>query len=205
MPAWQAASPSLVLASGSATRRQLLEALQLEFEALASDVDEASIKREKRAAGATPGDTALALAEAKAHAVGALRPDALVIGADQILSCDETWFDKPADLAEAHRQLSTLRARAQTLHTATVFVTGGRTVWRHLAEPRLVMRAFGDEMLEAYLAAEGEAVLFSVGACRVEGPGLLLFETIAGEQAAILGLPMLAVTAALRARGILLS
>ncbi len=196
-------SPTLVLASGSEPRRQLLASCGISVDVQPSALDESILKQRLRAEGASAAMTALALAEAKARAVAATRPDEVVIGADQILSCGDRWYDKPHDLHEARDHLRSLRGRVQTLHTACVLVGGAAEPWRHVAEPRLVMRAFGDAVLEAYLEAESYAVCATVGACRIEGPGYLLFEAIEGEHAAILGLPLLALAAELRRRLIL--
>ncbi len=196
----------LILASASTTRLALLHAAGLDVTARPARIDEAVTKRQARTDGATPGDTALLLATLKArriHGHGLAETGALVIAADQLLTCDDAWFDKPATPAEARAHLQALRGRTHTLHTAVVVHHDGAEVWRHLATPRLAMRAFSDAFLDAYLAREGDAVLSSVGAYRLEGPGLQLFHTIDGEHTAILGLPMLPLLAFLRRHGAL--
>jgi septum formation protein len=121
-----------------------------------------------------------------------------VIGCDQILVCDNVWYDKPADLAAARRQLLALRGRPHVLETATVVLRDGVEIWRHLASPKLTIRDFSEAFLDIYLAAEGERVLGSVGAYRLEGPGIQLFEAIEGDHIAILGLPLLPLLGFLR-------
>lgn len=197
----QAESPPLVLASGSATRAALLAAAGLRVARRPAPIDEVEIRQAARAEGLGPDETALALAEMKAARIR--DPDALVIGADQLLVAGDAWFDKPADLAHARAQLLRLRGGAHTLHTAVVCRRGGATVWRYVARPRLVMRAFSEAFLDAYLALEGPALLASVGAYRLEGPGAHLFERVEGEHAAILGLPLLPLLAFLRQHGVL--
>lgn len=197
------AGARLVLASGSETRRQLLAGAGLAFDVHLSPVDETVLKRHLRTDGLSASAVATRLAEAKALAVSASRPNDVVIGADQILTCGDRWYDKPDDLDVARRHLNELRGRSQVLHTACVLASGGEIVWSHVVQPRLAMRAFSDEVRDAYLAHEGAAVFTSVGACRVEGPGYLLFVSIEGEHAAILGLPLLALAAELRRREIL--
>lgn len=199
----QADSPPLVLASASASRRALLDHAGLRFSVQAAAVDEAAVKREARASGASPADAALLLAQMKADRVAARHPAALVIGCDQLLVCDGRWFDKPADPAEARAQLLALRGRAHELVTAVTCLRDQRHVWHHVARPRLTMRSFGEDFLDAYLAAEGDAVTTTVGAYRLEGLGVHLFDAVVGEHAAILGLPLLPLLGFLRQHGVL--
>lgn len=200
----QAATPVLILASASKARRAVLEGAGLRFETRIAGVDEAAIKEAAQAEGIPAHDAALMLADAKAERVARSAPDALVIGADQLLVCDGAWFDKPADMAAARTHLQRLRARQHELVTALVCHRGGQRIWQHVAKPRLTMRDFSEAFLEAYLAAEGEALLSSVGAYRLEGQGAQLFEAIEGDQPAILGLPLLPLLGFLRQHGVLL-
>jgi len=200
----QAATPVLILASASKARRAVLEGAGLSFETRIAGVDEAAIKEAAQSEGISPDDAALILADAKAERVARSAPDALVIGADQLLVCDGAWFDKPPDMAAARAHLQRLRGRRHELVTALVCHRGGQRIWQHVAKPRLTMRDFSDAFLEAYLAAEGEALLSSVGAYRLEGRGAQLFDRIEGDQPAILGLPLLPLLGFLRQHGVLL-
>ncbi|WP_043360505.1 nucleoside triphosphate pyrophosphatase [Belnapia sp. F-4-1] len=200
----QREAPALILATASAARRAVLAAAGLRFTAEAAAVDEAAIKESARAEGIPPGEAAMLLAEAKAQRIARRHPEALVIGADQLLVCDGRWFDKPPDMAAARAQLLALRGRPHELMTAMVCWRGGQRVWQHLARPRLTMRDFSEEFLGAYLAAEGEAVLGSVGAYRLEGIGVQLFDAVEGEHSAILGLPLLPLLGFLRQHGVLI-
>ena len=191
----------LVLASGSATRRALMAAAGLEFEVRPAAVDEAEVKRGARAEGVPADDTAVLLAELKALRVARSVPEAIVIGADQLLVCEDRWFDKPATMSEARAQLQALRGRTHTLVTAVLCQRGGARLWTHVARPRMTMRAFSDAFLDAYLAREGAAVLSSVGGYRLEGLGVQLFDAVAGEHGAVLGLPMLPLLGFLRQTG----
>lgn len=199
----QAATPRLVLASGSPTRLQLLQAAGLSVSVRPADLDEAAVKRRARDQGEPAEAAALRLAGAKAEA--ACDADALVIGADQILVCAGRWLDKPSDLAAARAHLRFLRGRTHVLHTAVLCRREGRTAWQHVAAPCLHMRSVSDDFIERYLLLEGDRILSSVGAYRLEGPGLQLFDAVEGEHAAILGLPMLPLLAFLRGCGVLLS
>jgi septum formation protein len=161
-------------------------------------IDEERLKRRTKAGGLDAGEAALRLAEAKARAVAPSHPGSLVIGADQMLVCDGQWFDKPADLAAARRQLLSLRGRTHSLPTAVVCLRDEICLWRHLETPRLTLRRFSDEDVDAVLAAEGDAALGSVGAYRIEGPAIRLFESIEGDWFAILGMPLLPLLSFLR-------
>jgi septum formation protein len=199
----QAATPRLILASASVTRRALLDAAGLVFETRAAHVDEDEIKQAARAEGLDGDEAALMLAELKAQRIARSNPDALVIGCDQLLVCDSVWFDKPVDRATAHAQLTSLRGKTHTLETAILCQRGSQRVWHHVARPRLTMRNFSDTFLDAYLDAEGDAVTTSVGGYRLEGLGVHLFDRIDGDHPSILGLPLLQLLGFLRQHGVL--
>ena len=201
----QAAAPALILASASTARRAVLQGVGLRFETRVAGVDEAAIKEAAQAEGIPAEDAALMLADAKAERIAVQAPDALVIGADQLLVCEGAWFDKLPDMAAARAHLQRLRGRQHELVTALVCHRGGQRIWQHVAKPRLTMRDFSDAFLEAYLAAEGEALLSSVGAYRLEGHGAQLFDRIEGDQPAILGMPLLPLLGFLRQHGVLLA
>ncbi len=203
----QALRPTVILASQSSTRATLLRDAGLRFEVRPARVDEAAVKAAAQADDASAADAALLLAGLKAARIRAPEApeDTLVIGADQILVCEGAWFDKPATPADARAHLKALRGRTHTLETAVVCHRGGNEVWRHVARPRLAMRAVSDAFLDDYLAAEGDAVLASVGAYRLEGLGAQLFDRIEGEHAAVLGLPLLPLLSFLRQHGVLLA
>src|SRR5947209_9566585 len=165
----------VVLASASAMRAHLLEAAGVAFSIEAAAIDESAIKREMRLAGRPAIECAQALAQAKAAAVSARHPDTLVIGADQLLDAGDEWHDKPKTLAEARLQLQRLRGRTHVLATAVCVLRGGQHLWQAANLPELTMREFSDAFLDDYIAAEGEALLDSVGAYRLESRGVQLF------------------------------
>jgi septum formation protein len=193
----------IVLASASRSRARLLEAAGVAFVAIPAAVDEAEIKAALRAEQAPPDHIAQVLAELKAQRVSQRAPDALVIGADQVLACDGSLHDKPADLAAARAQLLALRGRVHSLATATCVARGGSVIWRNLQTARLTMRPFSDAFLDAYLARAGDAVTGSCGAYALEGPGAQLFTHVAGDFFAILGLPLIPLLDCLRNNGAL--
>lgn len=190
--------PPLVLASTSPVRARLLTAAGLRPAVVPPWVDEAAVRDSLRASGAGPVQVADALAELKALKVSQADPAAVVIGADQVLTCDGTWFDKPEDRPAARRQLLDLRGRTHILTSAVVAARAGTAVWRHAESARLTMRSFSTGFLDSYLDRLGDGALGSVGAYQLESLGIQLFERIDGDFFCILGLPLLPVLAFLR-------
>ena len=150
--------------------------------------------------GRSARETALQLAQEKALSVFRKISDekAVIIGADQILSCQGQWYDKPVNREQASQQIIALRGHVHVLHTAVVLVYKNRVIWHHIEEPCLHMRFFTEDFIIQYLADEGEACLASVGAYRLEGKGVQLFEHIEGDSFSIQGLPLLPLMSALR-------
>jgi septum formation protein len=191
----------VVLASSSRTRARLLEEAGLAVTCDPATIDEGAMKLRCRTEGRDACACAASLADAKAACVAERHEGALVIGADQILVSGEDWFDKPEDRVAARRQLLRLRGKPHELVTSVAVWRGNRALWRHVERPRLLMRDFSDDFLDAYLAACGEGILASVGAYQLEHLGAQLFERIEGDYFAILGLPLLPLLGFLREAG----
>ncbi|MCA3716114.1 Maf family protein, partial [Phenylobacterium sp.] len=168
-----------------------------------SGVDEDILKAGLLARGAGPAEVAAALAREKALAVSRMRPG-LVIGADQTLDFEGRLHDKPVDLAEAAARLRAMRGRTHALHAAVAVAREGEVLWETLSTAELAMRAFSDSFLAHYLEADADALLSSVGAYRLEGPGVQLFSEIRGDYFAILGLPLTGLLDLLRQEGVLI-
>jgi len=195
-------SLAVTLASGSASRRALLAAAGVRAEAVPPNVDEESYRTAMRADGVPVRDQAMQLAEMKALRVSQSRPG-LVIGGDQMLALGEQAFDKPRDLAEARDHLIRLSGKSHTLETAIVVCEDGRSVWRHLARPKLTMRPLSPEFIDSYVDQCSGELLTTVGAYQLEGLGAQLFARIEGDYFSILGLPLLPLLDYLRTRGVL--
>jgi septum formation protein len=189
---------TLVLASTSEIRRRLLATAGIAVQVIAPTIDEAAV-RHGLAPDLPAARVAETLAEAKAQAVSASRPDDHVIGADQILVLDNAIYAKPGDLVEARRHLASLRGRTHTLVTAAVVLRDGRMLTTITESADLTMRHFSDAFLDRYLAAVGPDVTRSVGAYRLEELGAQLFDRIDGDYFTILGLPLLPLLSFLRA------
>lgn len=192
----------LVLASGSASRRAILEKACVPFSIDPADIDEATFKATFKG---TPGELALALAEAKAAVVSARQPDALVLGADQVLDFEGRAYDKALDVAEARERLAMLAGRTHYLRGGIVIMRGGETVWQQTSACKMVMRPVSDAFLDHYVAHAGDILTKGVGAYAFEGLGAQLFEAVEGDFFAVLGLPLLPVLSVLREHGVLAS
>ena len=190
---------TLVLASQSASRKAMLEAAGVAFEARAGDVDEGAIKREL--IGVPPGDIAMILAEAKALAVSVGLPGRLVLGGDSLVEVCGRQFDKPVSRENAAEHLQFFSGHEMHLHSAAVLMRDGKCVWRHGECARLKVRRLSDSFIQSYLHSEWPGVSGCVGVFRMEGLGVQLFENVDGSHFTILGMPLLAVLDALRAEG----
>jgi len=195
----------LILASGSTTRRDLLTSAGIAIEVVPAKVDEPALRQAilEGQVDVARQDISQALASAKAVAVSASRPEALVIGADQILTFGQEVLEKPASIADARACLAKLRGQTHQLHSSMALARAGAVIWTHTSTATLTMRDFSDARLEAYLEEAGDEVLTSVGAYQIEGPAIQLFEQIDGDYTTILGLPLLPLLAELRRQKVL--
>jgi len=192
-----------VLASGSATRAMLLRNAGLRFSIMSGTIEEGLVRRTAHARGEDAGEVARALAESKATMASTAIPEALVIGADQILDCEGTWFEKPRSRGVAAEQLRALRGRTHRLATAVACAREGKVLWAHLSDARVGFREFSEELLQGVLDADSAAIGGSVGGYRLEGPAVLLCHAIEGDHFTILGLPLLPLLCFLRGFGVL--
>lgn len=183
------ASP-LILASGSATRAMLLRNAGLTPEVLPARLDEEALRAGLAVEDPPPRDVADTLAEHKARKVSARRPEALVLGCDQVLDLDGRILARPRTPEEAGDQLRALRGRSHKLLSAAVLCRSGAPVWRHIGEARLTMRNFSDSYLEGYLRRGWPGLGETVGAYRLEGEGVRLFARVEGSFFTVLGLPL---------------
>ncbi|MDG1530580.1 MAG: Maf family protein [Paracoccaceae bacterium] len=193
----------LILASGSEIRAEMLHRAGVEFEVMSPMVDEASIKESLMAEGAKPHDIADALAEYKSRKVSMKKPDAFVIGADQILACDGVVYDKAENQDALIQQLKTLRGQVHRLYTAAVIYQGGEPQWRFVKQAKLTMRNFSDQYLLQYVERNWPEISYCVGGYQLENEGARLFHRVEGDYFTVLGLPLIEVLGYLTERGIL--
>jgi septum formation protein len=188
--------PALILASTSRYRRELLTRLHLPFEVLAPGVDETPLPAE------TPAALARRLALAKARAVGAGRPEAVVIGSDQVADLDGVPIGKPGTHARAVEQLHAMSGRSVVFQTAVAVVRVATGFTAGVLVPVTVrFRVLSDAEIEHYLRAE--APYDCAGSARCESLGIALLDAIESDDpTALVGLPLIRTSALLRQAGI---
>jgi len=187
---------TLILASTSAIRRQMLDAAGIDYMAVKPDVDEAAVKARLTDAAEIASD----LAAAKAGSIGG---GGWVIGSDSVVSVDSRLFDKPRDRADAADHLRFFSGKNMLLTSAVALARAGTPDWRHVETAQLRVRQLSDEFIADYLDAEWPEVGYTVGVFRLEARGVQLFERIDGDYFTILGMPLLPLLGALRQRELL--
>ncbi len=192
---------TLILASGSATRRAMLDQCGIGYDVVPAAIDERALESEL--GESSPEAIALALAEAKASAVSRDHPEAIVLGGDSVVTVAGRRFDKPASRADAAEHLAFFSGKCLHLWSAAALARGGAVVERVSDRAELAVRELSEDFIEAYLDAEWPEVGSSVGVFRIEARGPLLFEDVRGDHFTILGLPLIGVLAALRRQGVI--
>ena len=177
--------PTLILASSSEFRRELLQKLQIPFSSISPRVDETPFENEK------PHETALRLAQDKARKIGADYPHALVIGCDQVATLDGEQLGKPLNHVNATKQLKSMRGREVTFHSALCLYNAATGNMQAEVVPYIVrFRQLSDEQIENYL--NKEQPYQCAGSAKSEGLGIALMERMIGEDPnALIGLPLI--------------
>jgi septum formation protein len=198
----QADYPEIILASASGARAAVLASAGIRFRQQPSSLNEAE-EHKHFAGGTPPQEVAKTLARLKADNVQEREPNAIIIGADQVLSVGDEILQKPTSQEKAREQLKKLRGRTHKLHSAAVVLYKGHAA--SLCDTATMsIRDFSDPFIDWYLETVGEGVLTSVGSYHIEGLGIHLFSEIRGDYFTILGLPVLPVLEELRRLSIVL-
>jgi len=183
----------LVLASGSRYRAELLARLGLPFETWSPDIDETA------RTGETCAATACRLARAKAEAARVRFPGAWIIGSDQVADLDGRALGKPGHREGARAQLRAMRGRTVIFQTALCLLAGGEAR-EALVPTQVAFRPLADDEIERYL--DREPSFDCAGSAKSEGLGISLLERLAGDDpTALVGLPLVALSAMLREAG----
>ena len=184
-----------MLASTSPYRRELLERLRIPFETASPLADETPL------AGELPRDTALRLARAKAQSVATQFPHAFIIGSDQVADLQGELVGKPGTPERARELLARLSGKTVVFHTGIALLDASSGACQSaMVDVRSTFRALTEAQIDAYVARE--AALDCAGAVKVEALGIALFTAIESDDpTALIGLPLIALAAILRAEG----
>ncbi len=189
----------IILASASPARQKLLRTAGVAFVTQLSNIDEIAATTKVQHLDAR--SLCLHLAQLKAEAVSKLRPQHLIVGADQVLELEGKVFDKATTLKEAFEQLTQLQGHMHQLHSAAVTVVDGKTTFKTIQTVALQMRKLSPGQISSYLDKTGQEVLGAVGCYQIESLGIQLFDKIEGDYFTILGLPLLPLLQHLRTTG----
>lgn len=186
----------LILASSSLYRREVLQKLQLPFECISPAIDETPLSAE------SPEQTALRLAENKARKVAENRPNALIIGCDQVATVDGLQIGKPGNHENAVKQLTLLSGKEVIFHSALCVYDSSKQYMQSTIVPYFVkFKPLNAQQIETYLRLEQP--YDCAGSAKSEGMGIALLEYMRGDDPnALIGLPVIALVNMLQQCGI---
>lgn len=186
----------IVLASSSSYRKALIGRLGLACDSISPEIDEKSLANE------LPEHTALRLAVAKARKVAALKPDALIIGSDQVALMEGAILHKPGTHDVAVQQLRAMSGRSIVFHTAVCLLDArSGTAESTVVPTRLQMRALDDAAIERYLRRDQP--YDCAGSAKIESLGIALVEKVESDDpTALIGLPLIALVSMLQRAGV---
>ena len=183
---------TLLLASGSKTRAQILKKAKIGFKVVDHGVDEEELKISLNEL--SPKDISIQLSEIKAIKPSMKYSEDFVIGADQVLDFNGSLINKAAHLQEAKKQLLDLSGKTHKLITAITIAKNGVVVWKHYDVAKITMRELSEKQIDEYLYNMDKETLGCVGVYAIEQEGIKLLNKIDGDYFSILGLPLLPLT-----------
>jgi septum formation protein len=193
----------IILASGSAARRDMLRNSGVTFEVEVPRVDEDAIKSSLLAEEAKPRDVADTLAEYKARRVASKQTDALVIGSDQVLGFEGAILSKPVSPEQAAEQLRAMSGKKHVLLSAAVIYEDAKPVWRSIGTATLFMRNLSQSYIDDYVTRNWDDIRHCVGGYQLEAEGARLFSRVDGDYFTVLGMPLLDVLGYLTTKGVI--
>ena len=192
---------SLILASASEIRAQLLRNAAIGIDVQPARIDEDTIRDSLLADGARPRDLADALAEFKARKISEKNPGRLVLGCDQVAEIEGEVLSKPRTPDDAMAQLNRMSGQTHRLLSAAVLYHDGKALWRHVGVVRLKMRELSTGYVTDYVTRNWDSIRHAVGAYKLEEEGVRLFAKVDGDYFNVLGLPLTELLSYLILRG----
>ena len=180
----------IILASGSGVRKKILDKHKIDTSVVVSNVDEEEVKNALLLENASPYLISKNLAEIKSVKVSNRFPDQLVLGADSVISLNDTLINKPRSRDEALEILKKLNNSIHFLISSVCISKNGAMIWNFTDKSELKMKKLSNEELVNYLNKIKTETLLNYGVYQIEADGLSLFEYVKGDQDSIMGLPV---------------
>ena len=181
---------SIILASKSKVRKDILENNNIYCEVEPSNVDEQSVKESLIIENASPEIISKNLAELKANKISSKIGERIVLGADSVIDLSGELISKPADRKEAMQILKKLNGREHYLISSVCISKNGSMIWNYTDKAKLKMKNFSEKELEEYLSKISDEALYAYNVYQIEGEGRNLFSEINGDEDTIMGLPV---------------
>ena len=181
---------SIILASKSKIRKEILDRNDIITQVEPSKVDEDIIKESLLKNKASPELISKNLAELKANKVSQKNNDFLVLGADSVIDLDGELISKPANREEAMNILKKLNGKKHNLVSSVCISKNGSMIWNHTDKATLTMKNMSDDELRIYLSKISDEALYAYNVYQIEGEGRNLFSNIEGDENTIMGLPI---------------
>ena len=181
---------SIILASKSKVREEILKKNGVKCIIKPSNVDEEPVKKSLLGIGATPEIVSKNLAELKANKISQQNQDILVLGADSVIDIDGELISKPTNREEALNILKKLNGKTHLLISSVCISKNGSMIWNHTDKAFLKMKKFSNDELQIYLNKISDEALYSYNVYQIEGEGRSLFLKIKGDEDTVMGLPI---------------
>tara|TARA_E500000075_G_C6983135_1_gene317992 strand:- start:1174 stop:1761 length:588 start_codon:yes stop_codon:yes gene_type:complete len=181
---------SIILASKSKVRKNILENNNINCEVKPSNVDEDSVKESLTTENASPEIISKNLAELKANKISSKIKERIVLGADSVIDLNGELISKPLDRKEAMEILKKLNGREHYLISSVCISKNGSMIWNYTEKAKLKMKSFSEKELEQYLSKVSDQALYAYNVYQIEGEGRSLFSEINGDEDTIMGLPV---------------
>ena len=181
---------SIILASKSKVREEILKKNGIVCTIKPSNVDEEPVKKSLLGIGATPEIISKSLAELKANKISQQNHDILVLGADSVIDIDGELISKPTNREEALNILKKLNGKTHLLISSVCISKNGSMIWNYTDKAFLKMKKFSNDELQIYLNKISDEALYSYNVYQIEGEGRSLFLKIEGDENTVMGLPI---------------